>query len=128
MFYLDLYRTHDLYITYAILFLTALTLLLMIALYGIRFRTVRIYNWNGSRYCYLGRAGVRRNGGGFQVHIGERMADLSHTTLYQICPSRQFVRRNQYADMVLCAGNTQCLLHVDACMRQSVYYRQTCCR
>ena len=113
----------DLYITYVILILAALTLLLVIALYGIRFRTVRIYNWNGNRYCYLGRAGVRHNGGGFQVHIGERMADLSHTTLYQICPSRQFVRQNRYADMMLSAGNTQCLLHVDSCMRQSIYYR-----
>ena len=113
----------NLYITYAIFCLTALMLFLIIALYVVQFRTVRIYNWNGSRYCYLGRAGVRHNGGGFQVLIGERMADLSHTTLYQICPSKQFVRKNKYADMMLSAGNAQCLLHVDSCMRQSIYYR-----
>lgn len=103
--------------------MTALLLLLTVALYSVSFRTVRIYNWNGSRYCYLGRTGVLHNGGGFQVHIGERMADLSYTTLYQICPSWQFVRKNKYADMMLCAGNAQCLLHVDSCMRQSIYYK-----
>ena len=113
----------DINITYVIINLTILSLLLIAALYGIRFRTVRIYNWNGSRFCYLGRAGIRRNGGGYQVRLKERMADLSYTTLYQICPSRHFVRRNRYSDMMLCAGNARCLLHVDECMRQSIYYK-----
>ena len=104
--------------------MTILSVLLLAALYGIRCRTVRIYNWNGKRYCYLGRAALHRNGGGYLVHIKERMADVSYTTLYQVCPSKGFVRRNRYKDMVVCAGKAQCLLHVDGCMRQSVYYRQ----
>lgn len=108
---------------YAALGLAALSVLLVIALYGVRFRTVRIYNWNGKRYCYLGRALLHRNGGGYQVHINERMADLSYTTLYQICPSKRFVRRNKYEDMIFRAGNANGLLHVDECMRQSIYYR-----
>ena len=108
---------------YASVCLAVLSVALAAALYGIRLRTVRIYNWNGDRYCYLGRAGVRRNGGGYQVRMKERMADLSYTTLYQICPSRHFVRKNKYADMVLCAGKARCLLHVDECMRQSIYYK-----
>ena len=103
--------------------LAVLALSLLTALSGIRNRTARIYNWNGKRYCYLGRARLRRSDGGYQVCIGERMADLSYTTLYQICPSKRFVRRNRYRDMALRAGNTQCLLHVDDCMRQSIYYR-----
>ena len=94
------------------------------ALYCVRMRTVRIYNWNGIRYCYLGRAGVRRAGGGYRVHIEERMADLSYTTLYQICPSKEFVRKNKYADMMLCAGRERSLLHVDECMRRSIYYKR----
>ena len=110
-------------ITHVIICLTALTVGCVFALYAVRFRTVRIYNWNGSRYCYLGRVGVRRSGGGFQVRIGERMADLSYTTLYQLCPSKNFIRRNRYADMMLCAGREKCLLHVDECMQQSIYYR-----
>lgn len=100
-----------------------LSALLTAMLYVVRFRTVRIYNWNGRRYCYLGRTGIRHNGGGYQVYIKERMADLSYTTLYQICPSKRFVRRNRYEDMLLCAGNAGCVLHVDECMRQSIYYK-----
>lgn len=110
-------------ITSVIICLIILAACCMAALGGMRLRTVRIYNWNGRRYCYLGRAGVRRSGDGYQVRIGERMADLSYTTLYQICPSKYFVRKNRYADMVLCAGREKCLLHVDECMRQSIYYR-----
>ena len=104
--------------------MTILSVLLLATLYGIRCRTVRIYNWNGKRYCYLGRAALHRNGGGYLVHIKERMADVSYTTLYQVCPSKGFVRRNRYKDMVVSAGKARCLLHVDGCMRQSVYYRQ----
>lgn len=110
-------------ITYVIICLTALIAGCVFALYVVRFRTVRIYNWNGCRYRYLGRARVRRSGGGYQVRIGERMADLSYTTLYQLCPSRYFVQKNKYADILLCAGREKSLLHVDKCMRQSIYYR-----
>lgn len=109
--------------TYATVCLILLSVLLLATLYSVRYRTVRIYNWNGKRYCYLGRAGLHRRGGSYQVHIGESMADLSYTTLYQLCPSKRFVRRNKYEDMVLCAGNARCVLHVDECMRQSIYYR-----
>ena len=110
-------------VTYAAVCLTVLSILLILALYLVRYRTVRIYNWNGDRYCYLGRAGLRRNGGGYQVRIRERMADLSYTTLYQVCPSKDFVRRNRYSDMMLRAGQAKSLLHVDECMRQSIYYK-----
>lgn len=104
--------------------LCMLAVLLAVAAYEIRYRTVRIYNWNGSRYRYLGRAALRTSGDGYLVRIGERMADLSYTTLYQICPAKRFVSRNRYKDMIFCAGREQCVLHVDGCMRQSVYYRR----
>lgn len=113
----------DINITRAIIWLTLLSVFLIVALYAVRFCTVRIYNWNGDRFCYLGRAGIRHNGGGYQVRIKERMADLSYTTLYQICPSRHFIRRNKYSDMMLCAGKAKCMLYVDDCMRQSIYYK-----
>ena len=109
---------------YATIGLTIVSVLLLAALYGIRYGTVRIYNWNGKRYCYLGRAGLSRRGGGYMVRIKERMADLSYTTLYQVCPSKSFVRKNKYRDIVLLAGKAQCLLYVERCMRQSVYYRR----
>ena len=104
--------------------LCILAVLLSAAAYEIHYRTVRIYNWNGRRYCYLGRAGLRTGGDGYLVCLGERMADLSYTTLYQLCPAKRFVNRNRYKDMILCAGREQRVLHVDDCMRQSVYYRR----
>lgn len=110
-------------VAYAAVCLSVLSILLVLALYIVRYHTVRIYNWNGDRYCYLGHAGLHRNGGGYQVRIGERMADLSYTTLYQVCPSKDFVRRNRYSDMMLCAGQAKSLMHVDECMRQSIYYK-----
>ena len=103
--------------------LTILALLLAVSLYGIQNYTVRIYNWNGKRYCYLGRAGVHRQGDGYYVRLRERIADLSYTTLYQICPSKAFIRKNRYRNMTLYAGKEKCMLHVDGRMRQSVYYR-----
>ncbi len=104
--------------------LLILAVMLLTALYVLQNHTVRIYNWNGKRYCYLGRAGLRRERDGCLVNIGERMADLSYTTLYQICPSKGFVRKNRYRDMTLHAGDERCVVHVDKCMRQSVYYRR----
>lgn len=109
---------------YAAASLTGVSFLLLAGLYSIQYKTVRIYNWNGKRYCYLGRAGVRRSGGGYTVRIGERMADLSYTTLYQVCPSKRFVRKNRYRDVALLAGKVRCMLHVETCMRQSVYYKR----
>lgn len=107
----------------AVIALLVLLTLLMITLYIVRCHTVRIYNWNGRKYCYLGRAVLRSVGGGYQVRIGERMADLSDTTLYQICPSKGFIRRNRYKELLLCAGKAQCTLPVEEQMRQSIYYK-----
>lgn len=104
--------------------LAVLAVLLLAGLRCIQNHTVRIYNWNGKRYCYLGRAGVHRQGDGYYVRMRERLADLSYTTLYQICPSKSFIRKNRYKYMMLYAGKERCMLHVDECMRQSVYYRQ----
>lgn len=103
--------------------LLLLAALLLAGWCGMQSRTVRVYNWNGKQYCYLGRAGLHREKDGYSVHIRERMADLSYSTLYQICPAKGFVRRNRYRSLMLCAGEERCMLHVDGCMRKSVYYR-----
>lgn len=104
--------------------LILLAVLLTVGCYGIQNHTARVYNWNGKRYCYLGRVGLCRKSDGYHVRIGERMADLSYTTLYQICPSKGFVRRNRYGNLILCAGDEKRMMHIDGCMRQSVYYRK----
>lgn len=114
----------DYVLPYVLAMLVLLIVLLIAILYGVRMHTVRIYNWNGQRFCYLGRTALRRKDGDYYVRIGERLADLSYTTLYQICPARGFVRRNRYRTMLLCAGEERCMLHVEGCMRQSVYYRR----
>lgn len=103
--------------------LLLLAALLLAGWYGVQNHTVRVYNWNGKQYSYLGRAGICREDDGYSVHIRERMADLSYTTLYQICPAKRFVRRNRYRNLMLCAGEERCMLHVDGCMRKSIYYR-----
>ncbi len=103
--------------------LAALAVLLAVAAYRMRCGTARVYNWDGKRFCYLGRAALHRDGAGYRIAIGERMADLSYTTLYRICPSRRFVRRNRYQDMVLSAGREKCMLPIEECMERSVYYR-----
>lgn len=115
----------EMMLLYGLTMLVLLTVLLIAALYGIEAHTVRIYNWNGKRFCYLGRTRLRRKDGDYAVRIGERLADLSYTTLYQICPAREFVRRNRYKTMLLCAGEERCVMHVEGCMRQSIYYRRT---
>lgn len=104
--------------------LAALCMALLVLRRYLRLRTVRIYNWNGRRYCYLGRGRVRRDGGGYRVRLTERLADLSYTTLYRICPSREFVRRHLYADLAVLAGAEQRLLAVEPHMQLSVYYRR----
>lgn len=107
---------------YALLLLSVLAALLLLVLYVIRCRTVRIYNWNGKGYRCLGRAVLHRSGDGYVVRIGERMADLSYTTRYRICPSTRFVRKNRYKRLVLCAGRARSLLYVDRDMSRSIYF------
>ena len=76
-------------------------LMLYIRVYGM----ARVYNWNGKRYCYLGNAAIRRMGKVYELCLSEYMVDLSHTTLYRICPSRTFCKRNRYRDMFVYADN-----------------------
>ncbi|MBD5444546.1 MAG: hypothetical protein HDR29_03230 [Lachnospiraceae bacterium] len=73
----------------------------------------RIYNWNGKRFCYLGRAPLRKEGEDFAIRIGERMVDLSYTTLYRVCPCRSFCMRNRYRDVFVYADGGRQHLVVD---------------
>ena len=92
------------------LIITALTaLMLYIRIYGM----ARIYNWNGKRFCYLGTAPLRKEGKDFAIRIGERMVDLSYTTLYRVCPSRSFCVKNRYRDVFFYADGDRQHLVVD---------------
>lgn len=84
-------------------------LMLHIRVYGM----ARIYNWNGKRYCYLGNAALRRAGKDFELRLSGYMVDLSHTTLYRICPSRTFCKKNRYRDMFVYADKDRRHLVID---------------
>lgn len=95
--------------------ITVLLLLVMlftaVMIHAVCYGMARIYNWDGSRYRYLGYVPVRKENGGFAVLIGGRMVDLSRTTLYRICLRRAFCRKNRYRDMYVYAdGAKSCLV------------------
>lgn len=87
--------------------------LLLTALYAGTYRMVRIYNWNGKKYCYLGMVPMQREGKGFAVSIRESMVDLSHTTLYRLCPSRRFCRKHRYQDLFVYADGSRSYLTIE---------------
>lgn len=95
-----------------ILFLAVIALVSLM-LYARVYGMARIYNWNGRRYCYLGNAALHKAGKDFEIRLGERMVDLSHTTLYRICPSRAFCKKNRYRDMFIYADGSRSHLVVD---------------
>ena len=93
--------------------LLLLILLVAVMLYTICYGMARIYNWNGNRYCYLGYAPIKREGSGFSVRIGERMVELSRTTVYRICLGRSFCRKNRYRDLYVYADGSRNYLVVE---------------
>lgn len=88
-------------------------LLVMLWLRMVIYRMVRIYNWNGKRYCYLGMTPIRREGGGFAVYLGENIVDLAYTTSYCICPGKAFCRKNRYREFYVYAEKDRAYLIVD---------------
>ena len=97
--------------------------ILLLALHQLLFCRLRIYNWDGKRYRFVGRAGIRRVRGAFEVMMPERTADLSWTTDYRLVPGRSFVRQNRYRDMMVCAGKMTVWVPVEESMQAEIYYR-----
>lgn len=99
------------------LMLTALfciaVLFMLVMLFVGFYQTARVYNWNGRRYCYIGCARIRKEEGEFALRLGERMVDLSHTTLYRICPGKLFCRKNQYRNMYIYAEGSRSHFVID---------------
>ncbi len=99
---------------FALLFLAA-------ALYVRSFKMVRIDNWNGRRFCLLGYAPIRKEGNAFAVFIKESLVDLSHTTLYRICPGKSFYKRHKYRDLFVYAeGAKQYLVMEKQAMKTEI--------
>ena len=97
--------------------------ILLVTLYFVRYHTLKLYNWDGKRYCFLGRLLLRKRNDIYVVKIREQIWDISYTTRYLLVPSRQFVQANRNNSLLLQAGQAKEWLSVDAGMRQDIYYR-----
>lgn len=103
--------------------LVVLAGILLIILYYMRYHTLKLYNWDGKRYCFLGRILLWKRNDTYVVNIREHIWDISYTTRYLLVPSRQFVRANRNSSLFLQAGQEKAWLAVDVRMRQDIYYR-----
>lgn len=116
-----------------IMSLLFLAVLLLGILHYVRYHTLRLYNWDGLRYRFLGQVrirkagrehtGIEKNNDIYVIKLSERMWDLSYTTRYLLLPSKQFVRRNRNAGLLFKAGKETVWLPLESRMRQDIYYR-----
>lgn len=117
----------------AVMSLLLLAVLLLGTLHFLRYHTLRIYNWDGQRYRFLGRVRVRKarrrciGSGGkddtYVIKMTEYIWDISYTSRYLLVPSGQFVHRNRNGSLLLQAGKERVWLPVESRMRQDIYYR-----
>lgn len=74
---------------------------------------VRIYNWDGTKYNYLGYAPIRNDKGCRVIRISEKMVDLSHTTSYQIVFGKLCFHKNRYREVFVCAEHQRNYLVIE---------------
>lgn len=75
---------------------------------------VRIYNWDGTKYNYLGYAPIRKENGGRAIHISEKMVDLSHTTSYQLVFGKTCFQKHRYRELFVYAKQQRNYLVIEA--------------
>lgn len=97
--------------------------ILLVTLYFVRYHTLKLYNWDGKRYCFLGRLLLRKRNDIYVVKIREQIWDISYTTRYLLVPSRQFVQTKRNRSLLCKAGRETAWLAVEDKMRQDIYYR-----
>lgn len=88
-----------------------------------RLRFLRVYNWNGNRYCYLGRSCIHKRNDTYVIKLRERVADISYTTDYRFLADKAFVRKNRYRNLYVYAGTTRVWMPIEEQMEQNLYYR-----
>lgn len=99
---------------------TALFFLLLVLMawrWDMDCHTVRIYNWDGTRYRFLGRERLRKRGGIYVVTMRERLGETSRTTRYLLLASDGLARKRRYENLMFCAGKTQVWLPIEKRMR-----------
>lgn len=109
-----------------LLWAAAVLLLLLVILagaqYDLTYHTVRIYNWDGKRYRFLGRVRLQKKNDMYVANMRERMGEASFTTRYLLLPSRKFVKRHRYGSLLFRAGKAERWLSVEERMRADALY------
>ena len=107
---------------WAVAALLLLAFLLAAVRHDLLWHTVRIYNWDGREYRFLGRERLQRVNDTYVVNMREMVGDASYTTIYLLLASARFVRRHRYESLLLRAGRSEVWLPVEERMRQEVLY------
>lgn len=102
--------------------LLLMLLVLAVLWYDLMHRKVRIYNWDGKRYRFLGRERLRRINDRYVVNMRERMGEMSFTTRYLLLASAKFVKKHRYESLLFCAGRNEAWLPVEERMRTEVLF------
>lgn len=112
----------DGYLLWAVAVLFLLLVVLAAGWYDLARHTVRIYNWDGKKYRFLGRERLCRTSDTYVVKMRERMGDMSFTTRYLLFASAGFVKRHRYENLLLRAGVAKVWLPIEERMRVEVLY------
>ncbi len=102
--------------------LIMLLVVLMAARRHLAHHTVRIYNWDGKKYRFLGRERLWKVNDTYVIKMRERMGDWSYTTRYLLFASAKFVKRHRYENLLLRAGAVEVWLPIEERMRAEVLY------
>lgn len=84
--------------------------------------TLRIYNWDGRRYRFLGRERMRKRNDTYVVSMHERVGETSRTTLYLLLASDRLVRKSRYENLLFRAGKAEVWLPIEKRMRAEVLF------
>lgn len=83
---------------------------------------IKIYNWDGEKYRFLGRVRLRKISDTYVINMRERMGDTSFTTRYLLFASAQFVKRHRYENLLFRAGRNEIWLPVEERMQAEVLF------
>lgn len=107
--------------TLAVNILALMAVILLLALHYNLFATVRIYNWNGTRYRYVGRSYLHARGRYYFIKVRKSTVRVCTTTRYYFGLPRDFVRRNKYKDFLITLGKTRVICPVEDSMEHYIY-------
>lgn len=83
---------------------------------------VRIYNWDGRKYRFLGRERLRKIDDTCVINMRERLGDRSFTTRYLLYVSEKVVKKHRYENLLFRAGKNEAWLSVEERMQAEVLY------